>query len=1065
MKKITAFLFSPKTSLFLLILFAAAIATATFIEEKYDTVTAKLLIYNAKWFEVLLIILALNFAGNISRYKLFRKEKLPLLSFHLAFILLIIGAGITRYIGFEGNMHIREGESSGVIYSSEPYLQIHAEGEGVDFHYEQPCHFSEAFMNPFSVKIDGGVAGDIKITYKDYFKNAVEKVKENVENGATFIEMVIGDESGKINVLLKDGEIKDFGKVALAFNNTERADAIIISEKEGGLFIYSPYGIVRTTMHGTVDSTGSEAEVPVNDSLFLFDGRYLYETMGIVVLPGRTYKNARKELVRGSDEESGSEMLAVNVTGQGREQEVMVPATFDFQSSEQAVTFNGVVIKIAYGNKEIPLPFSLYLDDFTLDRYAGSMSPSSYASNVTLTDVRDGTKESQKIYMNHVLDHGGYRFFQSSYDLDEKGTILSVNHDSWGTWISYTGYILLGIGFLLTLLSRKSRFRFLRHRIRSIREKRRSMLIAIPVILFGAAFSGHSQNPVQAPVSPGQADNFGHLVVQTFDGRFEPVNTLAFDVIHKLSRKDHIHTDKGDMDAMQVFLDMLIDPAFWKQQKIILVREKSIRDILGTQGKYASFNDFIDQGSTYKLSSYAEKAFRKEPGERNTFDKEIMKVDERVNIFISLINGSMLRLFPSRGSSNNKWLSIADSMAHVPLTGIERELADGLQAREGNYHSLLMKYLFSVFEGTKSGDYSQANNILAGIENIQRMGTPGKLLPSASMVGLEINYNRSGIFIFLRNIYGFLAIILLVLAFIENLGRKPGRMIKIALYVFTGLLGAAFLYHTYGMAIRWYLSGHAPWSNGYEALLLIAWASLFAGFIFIRNSKITVAATAFLAFSILMTASHSSYNPQLTNLQPVLKSYWLVIHVAVITISYGFLALGFILGIINICLFLFSAKEHAERSGLLLEELTCTNEISLTIGLFLATLGTFLGGVWANESWGRYWGWDAKETWALVIVITYAIILHLRLVPKFKNAVLFNAGSVIAFGSVIMTFVGVNYYLSKGLHSYAADDKTVFPLWGWMIIGSIAVLIASAWIKELRQAGKTGSLLNSHSKQ
>jgi ABC-type transport system involved in cytochrome c biogenesis permease subunit len=170
--------------------------------------------------------------------------------------------------------------------------------------------------------------------------------------------------------------------------------------------------------------------------------------------------------------------------------------------------------------------------------------------------------------------------------------------------------------------------------------------------------------------------------------------------------------------------------------------------------------------------------------------------------------------------------------------------------------------------------------------------------------------------------------------------------------------------------------------------------------------------------------------------------------VAVITVSYGFLALGFILGLINLCIYFFRPAKSALRLDLIIKELTCTNEMSLLIGIVLATIGTFLGGVWANESWGRYWGWDAKETWALVIVITYAIILHMRFVPAFKKPVMFNAASVIGFGSVIMTFVGVNYYLSKGLHSYAADEKSVFPLWGWGIILSIIALIAAAAIKE-----------------
>jgi cytochrome c-type biogenesis protein CcsB len=418
-----------------------------------------------------------------------------------------------------------------------------------------------------------------------------------------------------------------------------------------------------------------------------------------------------------------------------------------------------------------------------------------------------------------------------------------------------------------------------------------------------------------------------------------------------------------------------------------------------------------------------------------------------VNILISVLNGSMLKIFPLQGSDNNKWISLADTMAYAPLTGQFSEMIYDLHLSKPTYSNLLRYYLESEFDAIHSGDYTMCNKLIGIIERMQRQGVSEQVLPSSSMINLEIKYNKLQIFVLLRNCYGLLSIALLLLAFVDSLRVKRSRLIRYALSFFIALLGIAFLCHTIGMAMRWYLSGHAPWSNGYEALLLIAWASLLAGFTFIRYSKITIAATALLAFSILMTASHSSYDPQLTNLQPVLKSYWLVIHVAVITISYGFLALGFILGLINIFLLLFKSKTNAQRSDLLIEELTNTNEISLTVGLFLATLGTFLGGVWANESWGRYWGWDAKETWALVIIITYAIILHLRLVPKLQSIILFNAASIIGFGSVVMTFVGVNYYLSKGMHSYAADDKTVFPLWGWLVIFTLIMLILLAGLK------------------
>jgi ABC-type transport system involved in cytochrome c biogenesis permease subunit len=205
---------------------------------------------------------------------------------------------------------------------------------------------------------------------------------------------------------------------------------------------------------------------------------------------------------------------------------------------------------------------------------------------------------------------------------------------------------------------------------------------------------------------------------------------------------------------------------------------------------------------------------------------------------------------------------------------------------------------------------------------------------------------------------------------------------------------------------------------------------------------------------MLMTASHSSYDPQLTNLQPVLKSYWLIVHVATLTISYGFLGLGFFLGLINLSINLFRNPKNQERLDLIITELTYINEMNLTIGIVLATIGTFLGGVWANESWGRYWGWDAKETWALIIVIAYTLVLHMRFIPKLASTYAFNVASVLGFGSVIMTFVGVNYYLSKGLHSYGAGDTPVFPLWAWGLILSLIALIVLSGLKQQKYKTK-----------
>jgi cytochrome c-type biogenesis protein CcsB len=315
-------------------------------------------------------------------------------------------------------------------------------------------------------------------------------------------------------------------------------------------------------------------------------------------------------------------------------------------------------------------------------------------------------------------------------------------------------------------------------------------------------------------------------------------------------------------------------------------------------------------------------------------------------------------------------------------------------------------------------------------------------------------YNEANIFILLKNVYSILSVLLLILAFAENVKSGKSKVITYILNFLTLVLGLAFIYHTIGMGLRWYITGHAPWSNGYEALLLVAWGSLLAGFIFAKHSKLTLAATALLAFFMLMTAGLSSYDPQLTNLPPVLKSYWLIIHVATLTISYGFLGLGFILGLMNLIIYLIKNKNNYKRLDLLILENTYIIEMNLIIGLVLATIGTFLGAVWANESWGTYWAWDAKETWALIIVITYAIVIHMRFIPKLKGKYAFNVASVLAFSSVLMTFVGVNYYLSKGMHSYAQGETPLFPLWAWGTIIAIFALIISAGLKEIYKPDK-----------
>ena len=265
---------------------------------------------------------------------------------------------------------------------------------------------------------------------------------------------------------------------------------------------------------------------------------------------------------------------------------------------------------------------------------------------------------------------------------------------------------------------------------------------------------------------------------------------------------------------------------------------------------------------------------------------------------------------------------------------------------------------------------------------------------------------------------------------------------------------AGFIFHTLGLGIRWYISGHSPMSNGYESMLFISWVTMLAGFIFSRKSLLALAATAVLAGMTLMVAHLSFMDPEITNLVPVLKSYWLTLHVSVITGSYGFLGLGAILGLIVMIMMLFVNKRNQERISATIDELTVINYRTLTLGLYFLTIGTFLGAVWANESWGRYWGWDPKETWSLITIVIYSFVTHSRMIPGMKDVYSFNLLSLFAFSSVLMTYFGVNYYLS-GLHSYAGGDAVPVPVFVYMAVIILVSLGVASYMMYKRMVTKT----------
>ncbi|MFM6936786.1 MAG: cytochrome c biogenesis protein [Aquirufa sp.] len=580
------------------------------------------------------------------------------------------------------------------------------------------------------------------------------------------------------------------------------------------------------------------------------------------------------------------------------------------------------------------------------------------------------------------------------------GTYLSVNHDFWGTWISYFGYILLTLGLVMTFFDKKSRFSYL------IGQLNRVQILVFAFLTL--SFAAQAQMPAAA-IQEAHAQAFGKILVQDHNGRIKPMNTYTGELMRKLARTESLFDQNSD----QLVLSMMLNPAAWEKAAIIKLPEQpEIKQLLHTEAKLISYSAFFGQDGNYLLEEQVRAAQAVMPKDQGTFEKALIKLDEKVNIVNMIFSGSIFRLFPPLNDPSNTWLSPADLM--------HEHQQDEYSTR---MRTLFLAYLEHLNTGVQNQDYSAAEQNLEEITNVQRASV-NESMPSQTQVKAELFLNKLNVFNRLRNYYGILCLLITGIFLFTTVRNRATRLnyTKIAFYA----MAVGFFFHTLGIGLRWYVSERAPWSNGYESMIYIGWTTMLAGTLFSRKSLGGLAATATLAATVLLVASMSWLDPEITPLVPVLKSYWLTIHVSLEAGSYGFLLLGAVLGILNLCLMLFMNPTNRTQILRAIKELSIISEITLLGGLTMVSIGTYLGGVWANESWGRYWGWDAKETWALVTILVYSFILHMRFIPKLQGIFAYNFASLFGFATVIMTYLGVNYYLS-GLHSYAAGDPVPIP--------------------------------------
>ena len=1005
MSKILKLLASPLLMAVLIIAFAVASAIATFIENDFGTLAARTLIYNAWWFEFIMLLLAVNFIASIFTRKLYRKEKFAVMLFHIGFVIILLGAAVTRYVGQEGMMHIREGQTATWFTSSDKYLTIEVNGEDK---LTKQINFTPVSRNSFrkTFRVNEKKVG-LKLT--DYIPNAEESVVEHPD-GHPIVSLVVVDSLGTQQTLLRPGKVIPAGVYGLGFRGSHRDLDVEFMLSDTGIVGISRFPIA-------IRSMAKDGEVVLEPNTpFKLEPQTFYAAHAVQFAYRGHWSSARIRMVYNPNPQvQGRDVLVFSASSNGASTDIFVPVA-GVEDNAILEYIDGVEVGIKYGARKIAIPFAIKLDDFVLDRYPGSDSPSSFTSNVQVFDTTGNLIKPFSIYMNNILNFKGYRFYQSSYDPDERGTYLSVNKDFWGTAITYFGYFILIVGIIWALLARGSRFRML------VSKPTAAVLLMLMLMLSGAAFAQDAPIP-----DVKHSREFGKLLVQDQGGRMKPLSTLAGEVLRKLNRSNSFNGQTPE----QVYLGMSAFPDHWQHIPIITIKNPDLKAMLGVRGDLAAFVDFFDHqsGSRYKLSGLVQDAFALKPSQRSALQKEIIKADEKVNVLYMVFSGHMARIFPVPNHPDNRWLSMNEA-SEYEQAHIIHPVVD-----------IYGKYMLSVREASRNSQWQTASAFLDQVKQHQ-VEYGGHILPSPAKVKAEVFANRLLPFERLIPIYGLTGLVLLILVFIEmfyrsNFGNK-------AYFVLAAILLFGFLLQTFAIGLRWYIAGRAPLSNGFESMVYVAWAAMLAGFIFAKRSRVVLPATALLSTLTLFVAHLSWMDPEITNLVPVLKSYWLTIHVAVITASYGFFGLGAILGLFNLALYAFKSKRNREKVDSQIANITVINELNLTLGLYLLTIGSFLGAVWANESWGRYWGWDPKETWALITMLVYAFVLHMRLIPSFKSAFAFNFGSIIGLGSVLMTYFGVNYYLS-GLHSYAGGDPVPVPSWIYFVIAAIFSLSFFAW--------------------
>lgn len=643
------------------------------------------------------------------------------------------------------------------------------------------------------------------------------------------------------------------------------------------------------------------------------------------------------------------------------------------------------------GMKEEKLPFSLCLQKFEAKMHDGTNAVADYSSKFTVIDGDD--KSEGEVSMNNIYSHRSYRLYQSSYDEDGKGSVLAINADPYGIPVTYTGYALLFISLVWMLFDPKGGYRKL---LKSPLLKKGALMTAL-ILSMGNIQTLHAESAtgnLQNAVLPKEtAEKFGELHI-LYNDRICPVQTFALDFCKKI----YGARSYQGLTAEQVLSGWVFYGNTWANEPFIKIKSGEMKTAMNLPD-YASLNTFFNREmGGYTIGQYVQEYYN---GQQDKFHQQAADIDGKIQIIMELREGISLKVLPYTFTKNVK--ATKDHPFIKAGTTTWFSPVDKLPQAVEHQHALYIRNVFSLLNGdVKAGNTSRVNEFFVKMKKYQEVSS-GNSLPTATQYKAERINNAFpfATILFMANLtLGFIALFYTIYRMTK---KKEIKVLNIALPI---LLGVSFLALTFGLALRWIISGNVPMSNGYESMLTVAWFVMLISILMQLRIRI-VMVFGFLISGFFLLVSHiNQMDPAIGQMMPVLNSPLLSIHVSIIMMSYALLSLTFICGIMGICL-----RSHGE-------ELQALSRIFLYPALTTMGFGIFIGAIWANVSWGNYWSWDSKETWALITFMIYAVVVHTQSLPVFRKPLVYHIYITLAFLSIAMTYFGVNYFLT-GMHSYA----------------------------------------------